>query len=169
MQVIVKHRQRWVAIMFWSGIGTFVALWLGLRRQGFSTSYIRCYYLNLHGEYKMILEPGTTPANVHLPPHLRLDRRSYLDHSETELALPPQIDVALQEKSYVQEMQGNIPKSERTDVHTKLGPFKVHSIVMTPGGGERYIKRRLGPSPTDAEELAKEEAERIAKAANEAK
>lgn len=147
--LIVKTRQRWVAVTFWSAFGFAISAWLVLRRSGFTTSYIRCHYIAMQGDFRQFLQAGTTPANVFLPPHLRLDQRSYLDHPDTELAVPPTIDVGLQEAKHIRSLEGNVPKSERTDIHGHIGPFRTHSIVMTPTSGERYIKRRLGPSNKD--------------------
>eukprot|EP00331_Platyophrya_macrostoma_P018043 CAMPEP_0176476128 /NCGR_PEP_ID=MMETSP0127-20121128/43979_1 /TAXON_ID=938130 /ORGANISM="Platyophrya macrostoma, Strain WH" /LENGTH=124 /DNA_ID=CAMNT_0017871779 /DNA_START=168 /DNA_END=542 /DNA_ORIENTATION=- len=114
----------------------------------------------MHGDYKQMLIAGTTPANVFLPPHLRLDQLSYLDHPETELAVPPQIDLSLQDAKFIPGLEGSVPKAERTDIHGQIGPFRTHSIIMTPNSGERYVKRRLGPSAKDEELLAKEAEER---------
>ncbi len=156
---IVKHRQRWVAVTFWCSFSVLVMSWLVMRRHGFSTTFIRCTYLIMSGDYKQMLVAGSTPANVYLPPHLRLDQRSYLDHPETELAVPPTLDIAVTETNQLLGLEGAIPSSERTDIHGKIGPFRTHSIIMTPTSQDRYVRRRLGPTAEHQELLAKEAAE----------
>lgn len=156
--LIVKTRQRWVAVCIWCTFGVAITAWLTLRKAGFSTSYIRCHYLIMLGDYKQILEAGTTPANVFLPPHLRLDQHSYLDHPDTEIAVPPEVDMSLQTMHHITSLEGAIPKSERTDIHGHIGPFRTHSIVMSAPAAERYVNRRLGPSDSDRAKLESERA-----------
>jgi hypothetical protein len=160
--LIVKSRQRWVAVTLWSTFGFGIMTWLVMRRSGFTTSYIRCHYNSMNGDFRQLLQAGTTPANVFLPPHLRLDQISYLDHPDTELAVPPTIDVGLQEDKHIQSLEGNMPKSERTDIHGHIGPFKTHSIIVSPNSADRYIKRRLGPSEAHVAQMEKEKAEKEA-------
>lgn len=163
--LIAKTRQRWVAVTFWSAFGFCITAWLVMRRSGFTTSYIRCHYMCMSGDFRQLLQAGTSPANVFLPPHLRLDQTSYLDHPETELAVPPTIDVGLQEDKHIRSLEGNVPKSERTDIHGHVGPFKTHSIIMVPNTANRFVKRRLGPTEEHIAQLEKEKLDEMARKA----
>ncbi|KAK7198961.1 hypothetical protein NESM_000863500 [Novymonas esmeraldas] len=156
MQIIVKHRNRFFALALWSGATTVVMFWLVLRRTGFNTAYSRCTYLAMMGEYKQLLEPGTFPSNDRLPPHLRLDQLSYLDLPDTEVALPPVIDVSVSDKDQVTRLESQLPSTERTDLHVHFGPVRTQTIVMTPSSNERYVRRRLGLSEKDRKSLEAE-------------
>jgi hypothetical protein len=157
MQIIVKHRNRFFAIALWSGVTSIVMFWLVLRRTGFNTGYSRCTYLVMMGEYKQLLEAGTFPSNEHLPPHLRLDKLSYLDLPETEIALPPLIDVSLSDRDQITRLESQLPSTERSDLHVHFGPIKTQTIIMTPSSNERYVRRRLGLSEKDRSALAADE------------
>ncbi|KEG10434.1 hypothetical protein DQ04_03721070 [Trypanosoma grayi] len=137
--------------------------WLVIRRSGFGTTYTRCNYLVMWGEYKQLLEPGTFPTNGYLPPHLRLDQRSYLDLADTEIALPPLIDASIAERDQVRNLESALPSSQRTDLHVQFGPLRTQTIVMTSGSSERYVRRRLGLSPKDRSRLQEEEEEEQAR------
>ncbi|EPY39147.1 hypothetical protein AGDE_04782 [Angomonas deanei] len=137
--------------------------WLVLRRTGFNTPYSRVSYLVMMGEYKQFLEPGTFPFNNNLPPHLRLDKISYLDLPTTELAVSPVIDVALSERDSIKNLENVLPTSERSDLHVQFGPLKTQTIIMTPHANERYVRRRMGISEKDREAALAEERERQAK------
>ncbi|PWU91854.1 hypothetical protein C4B63_41g217 [Trypanosoma cruzi] len=156
MEVYVKHRGKFVMLALWSGFTSIAMVWLVIRRSGFGTTYSRCSYLVMWGEYKQLLEPGTFPANDFLPPHLRLDRRSYLDLPDTEIALPPIIDVSVAEREQVRNLEHALPSSQRSDFHMQFGPLRSQTIVMTGGANERYVRRRLGISPKDRERLESE-------------
>lgn len=155
---IVKSRNRFLGIALWSGGSTILLLWLVIRRAGFSTTYSRCTYLAISGEYKQILEPGTSPVSNYLPPHLRLDQLSYLDLPQTELALPPVIDVAISEREQVEATEGAMPEHKRTDYEFRFGPIHSKSTVMSPEAAERYVHRRLGASPEDRKAVEEAEA-----------
>lgn len=157
MQIFVKHRNRFFAIALWSGATSIIMFWLVLRRTGFNTAYSRCTYLVMMGEYKQLLEPGTFPSNENLPPHLRLDTPSYLDLPNTEIALPPLIDISLSDKDQIKRLESELPSTERTDVHVNFGPIRTQTIIMTPGSNERYVRRRLGLSEKDRQALAEDE------------
>ncbi|KPA75723.1 hypothetical protein ABB37_08270 [Leptomonas pyrrhocoris] len=154
MQIIVKHRNRFFAIALWSGATSIIMFWLVLRRSGFNTGYSRCSYLVMMGEYKQLLEAGTFPSNESLPPHLRLDKPSYLDLPTTDIALPPLIDVSLSDKDQVTRLESQLPSTERSDLHVHFGPFKTQTIIMTPNSNDRYVRRRLGLSQKDRAALA---------------
>ncbi|ESL06321.1 hypothetical protein TRSC58_06007 [Trypanosoma rangeli SC58] len=147
-------------LALWSGFTCIAMFWLTIRRSGFGTTYSRCTYLVMWGEYKQILEPGTFPTNDFLPPHLRLDQRSYLDIPETEIALPPIIDVSVADRDQVRNLEDAMPFSQRSDLHVQFGPFRSQTIVMAGGANERYVRRRLGISPQDRERLKADEANR---------
>ncbi|KAH9598419.1 hypothetical protein LSM04_006932 [Trypanosoma melophagium] len=153
MQIYVKHRGKFVFLALWSGFTCLAMFWLSMRRAGFSTTYSRCTYLVMWGEYKQLLEPGTFPSNDFLPPHLRLDKLSYLDLPETEIALPPVIDVSITEGEQVRGLESVLPASKRTDMHLQFGPLRTQTIVMTSEASERYVRRRLGLSPMDRQRL----------------
>eukprot|EP00796_Vickermania_ingenoplastis_P012233 gene12233-8419_t len=157
MQIISKHRHRFLSIAMWGGAVSTVMFWLVLRRAGFNTSYSRCTYLVMLGEYKQLLEPGMSPNNPYLPPHLRLDQRSYLDHPETELAVPPTLDLQLNDRQVVQGTEESIPRMERSDLHVRFGPFKAQTIVMSSSSNERYVRRRLPVSEEDQRRKMEEE------------
>lgn len=156
MQIIHKYRNRAFAVALWSGATCVVMFWLVMRRSGFNTGYSRCTYLVMMGEYKQLLEPGTFPSNERLPPHLRLDRPSYLDLPQTEIALPPVIDVSLTDRDQIARLDRQLPTGERSDLHVQFGPFKSQTIIMTPGSNERYVRRRLGLSERDRESMERE-------------
>ncbi|KAG5484507.1 hypothetical protein LSCM1_07880 [Leishmania martiniquensis] len=149
MQIILKSRNRFFSLALWSGATTVVMFWLVLRRTGFNTAYSRCTYLVMMGEYKQLLEPGTFPSNERLPPHLRLDKLSYLDLRDTEIALPPVIDVSISDRDQVTRLEDQLPSTERSDMHVHFGPLRTQTIVMTPSSNERYVRRRLGLSEKD--------------------
>ncbi|CCW65753.1 unnamed protein product [Phytomonas sp. EM1] len=151
-----RFRNHSFVIALVAGITSVAMLWLVLRRSGFNTTYSRCNYLVMMGEYKQRLEAGTFPSNVHLPPHLRLDKLSYLDLAETELALPPMIDFSLNEKDQIRRLEHHLPSPERKDVKLQLGPIRTHTVMMTPQSTERYVRRRMGITPRDQEMLEKE-------------
>nr|CCC89402.1 conserved hypothetical protein [Trypanosoma congolense IL3000] len=157
MQIYVRHRGKFVFLALWSGFTCVAMFWLMLRRSGFGTSYSRCCYLVMWGEYKQLLEPGTFPSNGFLPPHLRLDQRSYLDLPDTEIALPPLIDVSIAERDQVRNLESALPFAQRSDLQVQFGPFRSQTIVMTSGANERYVRRRLGLSVQDRERLEQEE------------
>ncbi|KAG5509871.1 hypothetical protein JKF63_07516 [Porcisia hertigi] len=157
MQIIIKNRNRFLAVVLWGGATTVIMFWLVLRRTGFNTAYSRCTYLVMMGEYKQLLEPGTFPCNDRLPPHLRLDRPSYLDLRDTEIALPPLIDVSLSDRDQVSRLESQLPSTERSDLHVHFGPIKSQTIIMTPNSNERYVRRRLGLSEKDRQALEAEE------------
>eukprot|EP01064_Diplonema_japonicum_P030328 TRINITY_DN5145_c3_g1_i1.p1 TRINITY_DN5145_c3_g1~~TRINITY_DN5145_c3_g1_i1.p1 ORF type:complete len:218 (+),score=41.69 TRINITY_DN5145_c3_g1_i1:98-655(+) len=49
--------------------------------------------LGWEGEYAQdVLKIGSPPLNMNLPPHLRLDMKSYLDNAETVISPPPAWD-----------------------------------------------------------------------------
>lgn len=161
MQIVVRNRNRFFAIAIWSGFTTVIMFWLVMRRSGFNTSYSRCTYLVMMGEYKQLLEPGTFPSNDHhLPPHLRLDRPSYLDLPNTEIALPPVIDVGLSAQDQVRQLESQLPGSQRSDLHVQFGPIRTQTVVMTQRANERYVRRRLGLSENDRTEVEQVEAAR---------
>ncbi|GET86805.1 hypothetical protein, conserved [Leishmania tarentolae] len=164
MQIILKNRNRFFAVTLWSGVTTVVMLWLVLRRTGFNTAYSRCTYLVMMGEYKQLLEPGTFPSNDRLPPHLRLDTPSYLDLHNTEIALPPVVDVSLSDRDHVRQLEGQLPSTERSDLHVQFGPIKSQTIIMTPKSNERYVRRRLGLSEKDRKNLEAEGQQEFAQA-----
>lgn len=143
MQLISKHRHRFLSLALWSGGISIVMFWLILRRAGFNTAYSRCTYLVMLGEYKQLLEPGMSPSNPYLPPHLRLDERSYLDHRETELAVPPLLDLTVSDQQQIQVMENNLSERERSDLHVRFGPLKAQTVVMSAHSSERYVRRRL--------------------------
>ncbi|KAG8340041.1 hypothetical protein TRVL_09130 [Trypanosoma vivax] len=156
MQIYVKHRGKFVLVALWSGF-TFIAMfWLMLRRAGFVTTYSRCTYLVMWGEYKQFLEPGTFPGNDLLPPHLRLDQHSYLDLPETEIALPPLVDVTVADRDQVRNLESVLPSSQRTDIHMQFGPIRTQTVVMSNAASERYVRRRLGITQSDKEQLEHE-------------
>ncbi|RNF18724.1 uncharacterized protein Tco025E_04532 [Trypanosoma conorhini] len=156
MQIYVRHRGKFVMLALWSGFACIATFWLTIRRSGFGTTYSRCGYLVMWGEYKQLLEPGAFPANDFLPPHLRLDQRSYLDLPETEVAVPPIIDVSVAEREQVRNLEHAIPAAQRSDLHIQFGPLRSQTIVMTGGANERYVRRRLGISPQDRDRLQAE-------------
>ncbi|KAG5484893.1 hypothetical protein LSCM4_07666 [Leishmania orientalis] len=156
MQIILKNRNRFFAVALWSGATAVVMFWLVLRRTGFNTAYSRCTYLVMMGEYKQLLEPGTFPSNERLPPHLRLDRLSYLDLRDTEIALPPVIDVSVSDRDQVARLEDQLPATERSDLHVHFGPFQSQTIIMTTSSNERYVRRRLGLSEKDRKSLEAE-------------
>lgn len=164
MQILLKNRNRFFAVALWSGATTVVMFWLVLRRSGFNTAYSRCTYLVMMGEYKQLLEPGAFPSNDRLPPHLRLDRLSYLDLRETEIALPPVIDVSLSNRDQVRQLEGQLPSTERSDLYVHFGPIKSQTIMMTPSSNERYVRRRLGLSEKDRKNLEAEGQQVLAQA-----
>ncbi|CAJ1018912.1 hypothetical protein, conserved [Leishmania lindenbergi] len=157
MQIILKNRNRFFAVALWSGVTTVVMFWLVMRRTGFNTAYSRCTYLVMMGEYKQLLEPGAFPSNERLPPHLRLDRLSYLDLPDTEIALPPVIDVSISDRDQVTRLESQLPSTERSDLHVHFGPFQSQTIIMTSSSNERYVRRRLGLSEKDRKSLEVEE------------
>ncbi|CCW70270.1 unnamed protein product [Phytomonas sp. Hart1] len=142
-----RFRNHSFAIALVAGITSIVLLWLVLRRSGFNTTYSRCNYLSMMGEYKQHLSAGSFPSNVHLPPHLRLDKLSYLDLAETELALPPTIDLSITEKDQICCLENQLGSTERKDVKMHFGPLRSHTVVMTPQAMERYVRRRMGSQP----------------------
>lgn len=149
MQIISKHRHRFLSVALWSGAVSIMMFWLILRRAGFNTSYSRCTYLAMLGEYKQILEPGMMPSNPYLPPHLRLDRRSYLDHPETQIAVPPVLELQVTDRERLQGLEGELPSTERSDLHMRFGPFKAQTVVLSTPSNERYVRRRLPVSDSD--------------------
>lgn len=149
MQIVVKYRNHFVTLAIISGAVSAIMFWLVLRRTGFNTAYSRCTYLVMLGEYKQLLEPGIFPANPNLPPHLRLDRLSYLDLPTTEVALPPVIDVGLSDRDNIKQLEQVLPSTQRSDTHVHFGPIKTQTIVMTPTSNERYVRRRMGLSEKD--------------------
>lgn len=148
------YRNHFFSLALVSGLATCVFLWMGLRRTGFNTSYSRVWHLITQGEFKMVLEPGAFPENVFLPPHLRLDRLSYLDLPETELAVPPLTNLNLSERETIIALEGQLPAQSRADVHFGFGPFRSHSVIMSSVSSDRYIRRRLGISKADRELMA---------------
>lgn len=160
MQIISKHRHRFLSLALWSGAVSVVMFWLMLRRAGFNTPYSRCTYLVMLGEYKQLLEPGMSPSNPHLPPHLRLDQRSYLDHPQTELAVPPMLDLHVSDREHLQGMEDVMPRVERSDLHVRFGPLKAQTVVLTTHSNERYVRRRLPLSDED-QKRKQEEAEAL--------
>lgn len=157
MQIISKHRHRFLSLALWSGAVSVVMFWLILRRAGFNTSYSRCTYLVMLGEYKQLLEPGISPGNPYLPPHLRLDERSYLDHKDTEIALPPLLDLQVSDREQIMGMEDSLPHRERSDIHVRFGPLKAQTVVMSTHSSERYVRRRLPVSEEDQAERMREE------------
>lgn len=159
MQIISRHRSRFLSIALWSGAVSVVMFWLVLRRAGFNTSYSRCTYLVMLGEYKQLLEPGMTPSNPYLPPHLRLDQLSYLDLPDTELAVPPMIDLQTGDRQHIEQLEEVLPRQDRSDLHVNFGPFRAHTVVLSPQANERYVRRRLPLSDADDAKKRQEEEE----------
>jgi len=122
-----------------------------LQSGGFTTSYSRVRFLVKTSQYWQNLEHGWTPNNPFLPPHLRMDSLSYLDHPKARLVLPPVIDKLVTNEQLYGELV-DAGDSNRIDV--QLGPSRIMGLTGGGGTADRILKRRL-PAPvrkTNSEE-----------------
>lgn len=157
MSVVIKSRNKWVMTMVVSGSLTFAFGYMSMRRYGLGTDWARIQFLSATGEYRTLLEAGSIPDNAYLPNHMRLDRTSYLDRPDTEIAVPPMIDISQSAKQRVKDLEGSLPQADRTDV-TIVVPFvKVQTVIMSRAADDRYIKRRMGVSDDDKEAQRRDE------------
>jgi hypothetical protein len=139
-----KGSQKYFWTFIWSGVGTVLLGWASFRRMGFGTEYPRICYLATSGEYRTLLEPGAIPDNPYLPPHLRLDMRSYLDPIDCRIACPPEYDLTMSQRDMKLALQDILPPEERREFEVGIGPLKSRGILTSIQREERFINRRLG-------------------------
>lgn len=154
MRYKMKKRSIFIAIALWVVPTTFIAISGTMRATGMTTAYARLCHITGGGniEFLQRLEPGTSPGNKLLPPHLRLDQRSYLDMPRIELAVPPLFSLTFDERAVG---RGDIvlPDSQRyTFSQSFLGRA---STVVVPESQVHYATQRklgnTGPgTPTSA-------------------
>src|SRR5688500_5039072 len=100
MSLRSANGNKWFWTVVWSSVGTVIMGSMCLKRMGLAGSdYPRIQYLAISGEYRTLLEPGAIPDNPYLPPHMRLDMRSYLDPPNLQIAAPPEYDLSITEKT----------------------------------------------------------------------
>lgn len=121
-----------------------------------STDYARIRYLTSAGEYRMLLEAGAYPDNRYLPPHLRLDQRSYLDYDETRIAEAPVYDLTLTDKDLALQATALLPPGERRELKMQNSLFSSHTVILPVTRENRLVKRRLGLSPSEKAKMAQE-------------
>jgi hypothetical protein len=136
----VQRNKAWSKMILLGGFCA-VAGAIVLQRAGLTSPYGRVKHLVSDPQWQTQLLPGSTPSNVHLPPHLRLDARSYLDNPETEIALPPLIDPSV---SPVTQLQG-MAESTGTTVSTRIGPFG-EKLIIFDAVSQQLSSRGYGPA-----------------------
>jgi hypothetical protein len=139
-----SHKYFWT--FTWSSVATMILGWMSFRRLGIGTDYPRVLYLATTGEYRTLLEPGAIPDNPYLPPHLRLDMRSYLDPVDCRIATPPEYDLSMSVRDMKLAMQDVLPEDERMEMTIGVGPLRTRGILSKLQTEERFINRRLGMS-----------------------
>ncbi len=153
MSLRFRGNNLWMWTIAWSGTAVCMMTFMVLKRLGFGSDYSRIKYLTAIGEYRMLLEPGASPDNPFLPNHMRLDRYSYLDSSETRIAFPPLYDLSITQRDMYSAVSQLRDDKTRSDYKVRVGPMAGRTIVMSGQDEHRYVKRRLG--------LPKEEREKI--------
>ena len=143
----LRGNNYWLWTVVWSGSALAIMTWQLCRRCGFSTDYARVKYLCNAGEYRTILECGAVSDNRHLPPHLRLDQKSYLDTEDVVVAEPPAYDLSVTEKELIVALVDVLPEDKKVDLSaTWFGMFNTRSMAVPLDDHERVIKRRIGVS-----------------------
>ena len=146
MQYIHPKRNNYAMTGVASVVCFFFVGILTLRRHGLGTDWARIRYMCASGEYRTLVEAGALPENNHLPPHMRLDRLSYLDRKDTEVAFPPLYNVMESDKERLGAVAAQVPASQMTEIRARIGLVKTHSLGMSKAVDERYVKRKLDVS-----------------------
>lgn len=157
---VMKERNR-VAIPFlMAACGLGLSIYMIMRRAGFISNYSRLVSLCKYGEYQMTLEPGAIPTNPYLPPHLRLDQKSYLDMEEIGIAFPPQRMAATPMRSHMKEKLGALrellPQEEMTARKWQLGAFSGEAYILKESTFDKHVTRGHAV-PLDARARAEQE------------
>eukprot|EP00760_Papus_ankaliazontas_P015717 PhM_4_TR16684/c0_g2_i1/m.96453 len=156
-----KNPYLWLWHVAWSGAVNALLFFIFLRRFGFASDYARIKYISTSGDYRMLLEPGTTPDNPHLPPHLRLDKISYLDLPDTVITLPPWIDIRAR-REHILTTIDDMKKEARGESldPTLMGNPNAMSVgrrqvQVTAEEYDRYVTRRMGMPKMTSEQRRK--------------
>ena len=143
----LRGNNYWLWTVVWSGSALAIMTWQLCRRCGFSTDYARVKYLCNAGEYRTILECGALTDNKFLPPHLRLDQKSYLDTEDVVVCEPPAYDLSVTEKELIVALIDVLPEDKKIDLSaTWFGMFNTRSMAVPLDDHDRVIKRRVGVS-----------------------
>lgn len=126
-----------------------VSMWFTFRRIGMSTDYARLRYVTHSGEFRTLLEAGAIPDNKYLPPHLRLDKTSYLDYAETRIADAPVYDMSLSDKDLAMNVSALLPEGERHEYTMQNSWISSKTVILPATRENRLVKRRLGLSPSE--------------------
>ena len=105
------------------------------------------------GDYRMILEPGSIPDNHFLPPHLRLDKRSYLDNDWTAIAEAPVVDFKVTHADAINAAPGLLPEHEKNEMTLTIGGVGSRMWFLPAVQMNRFLDRRLGLSSDEKELL----------------
>ena len=136
--VYYSHPQRLIGLALTCVGYTAYFLYGSVRCAGFTTSYSRVMFITRKpGHVCQPLEHGCEPQNDYLPPHLRMDKLSYLDLPDTQLVVPPLLnmipDHSAPSDSEITEMSGVADKitfGNSTDI-LQLNIKKIHPMVVS--------------------------------------
>lgn len=128
----------------WTSVATVGFGWMCFRRIGVGSDYPRIQYLATAGDTRTLLEPGSIPDNPFLPPHMRLDMKSYLDPPDCQIAVPPEYDLTTTYRDLTIAMQDILPPEERREFTVGIGPLHSRTMLSQISREERFINRRLG-------------------------
>ena len=141
----LRGNNYWLWTVVWSGSALGIMTWQLCRRCGFASDYARIKYLCTQGDYRTLLECGSVTDNKYLPPHLRLDTKSYLDTEDVVIAEPPAYDLSVTEKELVVALVDVLPEDKKVDLTaTWFGMVSTRSMAVPIGDTERVLKRRIG-------------------------
>jgi hypothetical protein len=143
----LRGNNYWLWTVCWSGTALALMTWQLCRRTGVSTDYARVKFLCTSGEYRTLVECGAVPENRFLPPHLRLDQKSYLDAEDAVVTEPPAYDLSVTEKELIVALVDVLPEDRKIDLSmTWFGVVNTRSMAIPIDDHDRVLKRRLGVS-----------------------
>jgi hypothetical protein len=154
-KVYYKYPQRLSGTLLTLAAFTVYSIYTILKIGGFMGNYSRVKYITMkHSHCKMFLEHGVEPDNDLLPPHLRLDRKSYLDLPDTEVVVPPLLDVIPDLQAYRKLANtGGLPEDVVSKTTIEIAGFKLDTTQMS--SAVRSSSKRFIPIQDEvAEDLA---------------
>ena len=134
----------WIFPFFSGAAFLGLSMYALAKNLGFLSDWGRVKHLTAGGEYRQLLEPGTSPDNMHLPPHLRLDMVSYLDGPECRIAEAPMYDLSVSESDMLMSLYDTMRDDQKVAYDFVLGGCLAMTQMAVPHFNvERVVSRRM--------------------------